>query len=83
MDLSEVPRVAERQKENMEGLLTLEEMSQYLKKTKNNVSPGSTGFTNEFYKFSWRDIKHFVIRAVNYSFSKGSLSLCFISAKYY
>ena len=75
MDLSEVPRVAERQKENMEGLLTLEEMSQYLKKNKINVSPGSTGFTNEFYKFFWRDIKHFVIRAVNYSFSKGSLGV--------
>ena len=41
----------------MKGKVTVEEMTKYLKKCKNNVSPGSSGFTNDFYKFFWRDIK--------------------------
>ena len=48
-------------------------MTAYLKRCKNNVSPGSTGFTNDFYKFFWRDIKTFVINAVNYAFQQQRL----------
>ena len=74
-DVSNVPKLSESQKSNMEGKITLDEMTQYLKKSKNNVSPGSSGFTNEFYKFFWRDIKHFVINAVEYAFENNRLSV--------
>ena len=69
------PRISEQQKNIMEGKITLTEMTSYLKKTKNNVSPGSSGFTNEFYKFFWRDIKHFVVNAVEYAFLNNRLSV--------
>ena len=59
----------------MEGLLTLDELTMYLKKTKNNVAPGSSGFSNEFYKFFWKDLKHFVIKSLNYSYEIGMLSV--------
>ena len=36
----------------MESKITIQEMTNYLKKVKKNVSPGSSGYTNEFYKFS-------------------------------
>ena len=52
-----IPKLSEAQKSSMGGKITLNEMTNYLKKCKNNVAPGSTGFTNEFFKFFWRDIK--------------------------
>ena len=45
------PKVTESQKSAMEGEITLEELSKYLNKTKNNTSPGSSGFPYEFFKF--------------------------------
>ena len=59
----------------MEGKVTLEEMTNYLKKCKNNVAPGSSGFSFDFYKFFWRDLKYFVINAVDYDFEKNRLSV--------
>lgn len=63
-----IPKLSEYQKTKMEGELSLEEISRYLKKCKNNVAPGSSGFTFDFYKFFWRDLKHFIKRAVDFSF---------------
>ena len=69
------PKLSESQKNQMEGLLTSDELTKYLKKTKNNVSPGSSGFTNEFFKFFWLDLKIFVTNSINYSYEKGMLSV--------
>ena len=70
-----LPKLSEIQKAKMEGLITLEEITRYLKKSKNNVSPGSTGFSNEFFKFFWSDLKLFIVKSVNYSYGKGQLSI--------
>ena len=59
----------------MEGLISIEEMTAYLKKARNNVAPGSTGFTNEFLKFFWLDLKVFICNAINYSYQTGQLSV--------
>jgi hypothetical protein len=59
----------------MEGILTMEELVKYMKKAKNNVSPGSTGFTNEFYKFFLRDLKIFMLNSINHSYQTGMLSV--------
>ena len=40
-----------------EGLLTIQECLTSLQKMKNCKSPGIDGFTVEFYKFVWNDIK--------------------------
>ena len=69
------PKLTNQEAASVEGILTLEEMSAFLKKTRNNVSPGSSGFTGDFYKFFWIDLKHFVVRSANYSFEVGSLSI--------
>ena len=42
---------------------------------KNGKSPGSDGFTVEFYKFFWNDIKTLLIDSFNYAFTHGELSL--------
>ena len=41
---------------------------------KNNKSPGSTGFTAEFFKFFWKDLGYFVVKSLNYGFERGELS---------
>ena len=69
------PKLSEHQKETMEGLMSLDELTKYLKKTKNSVSPGSSGFTNEFFKFFWIDLKMFVSSSINYSYESGMLSI--------
>ena len=69
-----IPKLSEQQKQNMEGKLSLDEMTKYLKKCKNNVAPGSSGFTFDFYKFFWRNLKQFIIRAVDYAFVMNRLA---------
>ena len=68
-------KISENQKIKMEGLLSLDELTKYLKKTKNNVSPGSSGFSNEFFKFFWIDINFFVMNALNFGYEMGMLSV--------
>merc|ERR1712218_678225 len=53
----------------------MDEVTKYLKKCRNNAAPGSSGFTGDFYKFFWRDIKHFALNSINYSYEQGSLSV--------
>ena len=69
------PKLSETEKASMENILTTEELTKYLKKTKNNVSPGSSGFTNEFFKFFWLDLKVFITKAINFSYENRSLSV--------
>ena len=70
-----MPKLSDTQKSKMEGKLSLEELTLYLKKCKNNVAPGSSGFSFEFYKFFWRNLKHHVSRAVDYAFDKNRLAV--------
>ena len=45
----------------LEGKITYDELLSALKRAKNNKSPGSDGFTMEFYTFFWRDIGVFFL----------------------
>jgi hypothetical protein len=42
---------------------------------KNEKSPGSDGFTSEFFKFFWNNLGKFVIRSINYGYKTGQLSI--------
>jgi len=55
----------------LEGLITYEDVSNTLK----NKSPGYDGFTVNFFKMFWKQIGHFVVRAINYGFNNGCLSI--------
>ena len=46
----------------------MDEASSALRKMKNNKSPGSDGFTSEFFKFFWRQLGHFIVRSLNEGF---------------
>ncbi|MCU7801037.1 MAG: reverse transcriptase family protein, partial [gamma proteobacterium symbiont of Lucinoma myriamae] len=69
-----VPKIEGNDKMHLDGLITYQELLDCLKKTSNNTSPGFDGFTYEFFKFFWRDLGHFMLRAINESYIKGELS---------
>lgn len=47
----------------------------YYKKMKNNKSPGSDGFSAEFFKFFFKDLKIFIKNAINEGYDLGGLSI--------
>ena len=57
-------------------MLTEQECYQALKHMDNGKSPGSDGFTCEFYKFFWDYVKQNVVESINYGFEKRQLSIC-------
>ena len=63
------------EKEQLEGKLDYKEAHDALKNMKNNKSPGSDGFTTEFYKFFFTDIGIFLVRSLNHGFEVGKLSI--------
>ena len=69
----DIPKLNEDEKQKLDGVLKTEEVLCSLKNMKNNKSPGSDGFTAEFFKFFWQDIGTFVVRSINNSFQKGEL----------
>ena len=58
-----------------EGLLTLEECTNSLKQFMNNKTPGSDGFTIEFYRFFWNAIGPIMVDSFNYAFENGEMSI--------
>ena len=55
--------------------ITVKECSNALKSLSNNKSPGSDGFTTNFYKFFWKNIKDIVFESFEYSFVTKKLSV--------
>ena len=70
-----IRKLTEEEKDKLEGEIGSFEAGEILKKMKNNKSPGSDGFTSEFLKFFWKDLKVFVIGSLNCGYSLGSLSV--------
>ena len=71
----EINCLNEEQKNLCEGLVTLEECGKALYNMKNGKSPGCDGFTTEFCKFFWVNIKYLVVDSINYAHSTGKLSV--------
>ena len=49
----------------LEKKITMEEVSNTLKNTKNNVAPGAGGFKSSFYKVFWCYIKKIVLETIH------------------
>ena len=45
--------------------ITMEELSNCLKKTQNNTAHDLSGFTGKFYKMNWSILKHLVLKVVH------------------
>lgn len=71
----EAPRLDPDSSRDMEGLITYQELTETLKHTKNDKSPGLDGYPPEFFKFFWSDLGYFVFRSINESYSCGSMSI--------
>ena len=70
-----IKTITEQEKQQCEGLITLEEVKLVVKEMANGKSPGSDGFTPEFYKFFLVDLGIFLIRSFNYAVLSGELSV--------
>ena len=68
-------KLCDKDKKICDNVITIEECSESIKNLPNNKSPGSDGYTTEFYKFFWQDIKSLVFESFLYSFEIGELSL--------
>ena len=68
-------KLSDNEKEKLEGLLSYTEIQSSLKEMKNNKSPGSDGFTCEFFKFFFVDLGYFLLRSINFGFVNGLLSI--------
>ena len=58
----------------LETEITVEECYKVLKNMKSNKSPGSDGFTSEFYIHFWKDLKHVMVNSFKESLQGGKLS---------
>ena len=69
-----IQSLSQEQSNNLEGLITRQEVLSALKHTKNDKSPGSDGYTVEFFKCFFVDLGNFIVRSINCGFSKGKMS---------
>ena len=69
------PKLSDVQSNSLEGPITITEAGKVLFNMKHNKSPGSTGFTSEFFKCFWKDLGIFLIKSINCGFSKKELSI--------
>ncbi len=67
--------LTEEEAQSCEGKIKYAECTQVVKDQKNNKSPGSDGYTSEFYKFFWRDLAPFLIRSANHAYEAEKLSI--------
>lgn len=70
-----VPALTEEQQLSCEGIILMEECKRALKDFKMNKTPGTDGWTTEFYKFFWGDIGDLVLDSLNWSFLSGNMSI--------
>ena len=69
------PKLSREEAERLEGKISIEEATKYMKQCRLDASPGSSGFTGGFYKFFWRNLKHFIVNSLNYAYETGNLSI--------
>ena len=61
--------------DSCEGPLTINECTEALSKFQNNKTPGSDGFTIEFYRCFWDLLGQFMAESFNYAYEHGHLSI--------
>ena len=72
--LENIPKITDHDRNYCETSILESEILASIKALKNGKSPGSDGFTAEFYKFFWNDIKQALMKSILYSIQHGELS---------
>ena len=67
-------KIDEEEKMTLDKDISMEELGNIVKKSKNNKSPGPDGFTNEFYKIFWHNIKNLLLKLLNIYKHKGQIN---------
>ena len=73
--IGEVKRISEEENCQLEKKITMEEVSNTLKNTKNNVAPGAGGFKGSFYKVFWCFIKKIALGTIYEIFDNKELPI--------
>ena len=68
-------KISQANNELCEQEISIEEIGKALKELKNGKSPGTDGFTPDFYKFFWSDIKYHVFNSILYATQNNMLSI--------
>ena len=63
LETEDIPKLNEEHNKFLDSPLTVTELSSALKEMSNDKSPGLDGFTTNFYKFFWIDIKIWYLKA--------------------
>ena len=70
-----LPTLEDEEASSLEGEISLQEATAVLKKMNNGKSPGTDGFTVEFFKVFWKKrLGGLVVRSINEAFVKGEMS---------
>ncbi|KAK3104781.1 hypothetical protein FSP39_009989 [Pinctada imbricata] len=70
-----VPKLSLDSSLRLEGPITFSEASLVLKNMSNSKSPGSDGFSAEFFKCFWKSLSPLVVRSLNHAYRIGELSI--------
>ena len=68
-------KLTPEEKDSCEGNISAKECLDALKSMGDGKSPGMDGFTVEFYKFFWKDLCHYLVRSINFSYSIREMSI--------
>ena len=69
------PILSDSIRDSIEGPLSFDELLLALKKSKSGKSPGSDGFSFEFYKHFSSELAWYLLRSLNYAYFSGKLSV--------
>ena len=68
-------KLTPEEKDSCEGNISAKECLDALKAMGDGKRPGMDGFTVEFYKFFWKDLSHYLVRSINFSYSISEMSV--------
>ena len=74
LPIEKIPTLNDFDKQLCEDNLQIEDIARALRELPNDKTPGSDGFTTNFYKFFWPDIKNLLFNSFKFSFDNGELS---------
>ena len=69
-----IKKLSPEQREQLDLQITEAEVHKYLKGMRNNVAPGSSGYTGNFYKAFWTVLKNRIMQAIHKSKQANSMS---------